>query len=145
VEAAPPGSVQVPPACGEPPRDVKRSFGASLLQSVMLLSVPGTGGVFTATVTVALSLGQGAIPATVYVYNPGVPVAGSNVPVEAAPPGSVQVPPACGEPPRLLKRSVAASVLQSVMLPSVPGTGGVFTATVTVALSLGHGAVPATV
>jgi hypothetical protein len=40
---------------------------------------------------------------------------------------------------------VAALEVHSVMLPFVPGSGGVLIVTVTVAFSSGQGAVPATV
>jgi hypothetical protein len=39
--------------------------GALVLQSVMLASFPAFGGVPSATVTVAIAFGQGAVPFTV--------------------------------------------------------------------------------
>ena len=59
--------------------------------------------------------------------------------------GPLHVPPASGVPPSCAKSDTAASLEQSVMAPFVPGSGGVLMATVTVALSEGHGATPLTV
>ena len=71
-------------------------------------------------------------------------VAGSIMPPVTAL-GPLQVPLASGVPPSCAKRLAGASDAQSVIDPSVPAVGGVFTVTVTVAVSSGHGAVPATV
>ena len=46
-------------------KDLLIEAGASVEQSVIVPSVPGSGGVLMVTVTVALSLGQGATPVTV--------------------------------------------------------------------------------
>ena len=59
--------------------------------------------------------------------------------------GPLHVPPASGVPPSCAKSEVAASDEHSVIVPSVPASGGVLMVTVTVALSSGHGVVPATV
>ena len=59
--------------------------------------------------------------------------------------GPLHVPPASGVPPSCAKSEVAASEEHRVIAPSVPTSGGVLIVTVTVAVSSGHGAVPATV
>ena len=82
------------------------------------------------TVTVALSSGQGAVPATVYVYTPAFIVAGSIKP-PATPLGPLHVPPASGVPPSCAKSDTATSLLHNVIAPSVPGSGGVLIVTVT--------------
>ncbi len=110
----------------------------------MVPFVPGSGGVLIDTVTVALSSGHGAVPLTVWVYTPALIVTGSIIPPTTAL-GPVHVPPASGVPPSCAKSDAAASVEQSVIVPSVPGSGGVLIVTLTVEVSSGHGAVPTTV
>ena len=77
-------------------------------------------------------------------YTPAVIVAGLNMP-PATGEGPLHVPPASGLPPSCASRPTAAPLLQSVVLPSVPAVGGLFTATVTVEVAAGQGAAPATV
>ena len=138
------GPLHVPPASGVPPSCAKSEAGASLLQSVIVPSVPGSGGVLITTVTVALSSGQGAVPATVYVYAPASIVAGSIMPPTTAE-GPLHVPPALGVPPSCAKSEAGASLLQSVIVPSVPGSGGVLITTVSSAIAFGQGEIPDTV
>ena len=106
------------------------------------------GAVVTAMVTVAVALGQGDVPFTVYVYVPAVFVPGVNVPDE--PPVSAEgpdhVPPEFGVPPNKENKFNAASFEQTVVLPFVPAVTAVFTVTVMVATDVAaQGAMPCTV
>ena len=71
------GPLQVPPASGVPPNELINPTEALLLHTVSVPFVPAFGAAFSVTVTVAVEFAQGATPATVYVYTPGVIVAGS--------------------------------------------------------------------
>ena len=86
---------------------------------------------------------HGAVPVMMYLYAPAVPVAGLNWPVgKGWFEGSSHEPLPPGEPPSALMRLTVAPVLQSVSVPLVPAFGAWFSTTVTVAESLGQGAVP---
>jgi hypothetical protein len=111
---------------------------------VILPFVPATGAATTLTVTVALALVHGAVPATVYVYTPGCEVPGVNVP-DVAPPGPLQVPVASGVPPNRAKRENGAPLLHTVVDPLAPAFGAVTMETETTAVALAQGAVPGTV
>ena len=65
-------------------------------------------------------------------------VAGSNCPPFTGL-GPLQMPPLSGVPPRPVIRPVDGLVAQSVSAPSVPGSGGVLSVTVTVLLALVQG------
>ena len=84
--------------------------------------LPALGDAVTFTVTVALAFVHGAMPATVYTYDPGVLSAGSKMP-DDKPPGPFHVPPASGIPPRDAIKALGADDAQSVRLPSVPALG----------------------
>jgi hypothetical protein len=110
-----------------------------VLHKVSAPSPPALGGVFTETIMFALLFGQGDTPFTVYVYAPGALVPGTKEPLNAPPPGAVQVPPAFGEPPSCANSGVMGDVEQSVIAPLVPAFGGDCSNTVTVLLALVHG------
>ena len=137
-----PAGVHVPPAAGEPPKELNRFTAAPLLQSVIAPFVPAFAAVFTVTATVAVAFAHGATPVTVYVNVPATLVPGVNVP--RLPPVSPadHVPPACGEPPSELNRFTGEPLLQSVIDPFVPAFAAVFTVTATVAVAFAQGAVP---
>ena len=82
---------------------------------------------------------------TVYVYVPGMEIPGVNNPVVLLPVGSVHDPPGSGVPFKPAINEVAGLVAHRTKPPSTPGSGGVFTATVTDADSAGQGAMPLTV
>src|SRR6476620_4219775 len=96
------------------------------------------------TITVAVSLPHGETPFTVYVYVPAASTSGSNIPVPLGNAGD-QVPPGCAEVPSNPNKSIAGSVVQIFNTASLPAFGGGMIETVTVAVSFGHGDVPATV
>jgi len=62
-----------------------------------------------------------------------------------ATPPKVHAPPVFGEPVNLVKRSTAGPLLHVLKVPFPPAETAGFTETVSVAVALGHGAVPGTV
>ena len=138
------GPLHVPPTCGAPPSAAKSEVDGLLMHKVSASSVPAFGGATSVTVTVLLAFTHGAGTTMVYVYTPGVIVAGSYCPPTTAL-GPLHAPPRSGVPPSSAKRSMAASVLHSVMVPGVPASGASTTVTVMLASSAGQGALPATV
>ena len=76
---------------------------------------------------------------------PGSSIAGSSPPPKGAPLGAVQEPTPSGFPPSWVTNMIGAFELQSVIVASVPASGGVLSFTVTVAEELGQGAEPFTV
>ena len=60
-----PAGVHVPPAAGEPPKELNKFAAAPLLQKTLVPFVPAFAAVFTVTATVAMAFVQGAVPVTV--------------------------------------------------------------------------------
>ena len=60
-----PAGVHVPPAAGEPPKELNRFTAAPLLHRVTEPLLPAFAAVFTVTATVAVAFAQGAVPVTV--------------------------------------------------------------------------------
>jgi hypothetical protein len=71
-------------------------------------------------------------------------MAGSKVPENAAPPGAVQLPPACA-PVSEANNATGAAVVHSASDPFVPASGASASVTMTDALVLGQGEAEATV
>ena len=88
---------QVPPASGVPPKTVNKSTGVLVVHKSIVPLVPASGNGLTVTVTEADASGQGATPATIYVYTPAGSNAGLKIPL---PPesGGTQTPPKSGWP-----------------------------------------------
>ena len=60
-----PPKVQLPPACGDPPKELKRFTAEPLLHRVIEPFEPAFAAGFTVTATVAVAFAQGAVPVTV--------------------------------------------------------------------------------
>ena len=60
-----PAGVHVPPAAGEPPKELNKFAAAPLLQKALVPFVPAFAAGFTVTATVAVEFAQGAVPVTV--------------------------------------------------------------------------------
>ncbi|MBZ0254146.1 MAG: hypothetical protein K8I02_12470, partial [Candidatus Methylomirabilis sp.] len=104
--------------------------------------VPAFAGATSATVTVAVEFAHGATPVTVYTYGPGTIEAASYIPPTTGL-GPLHVPPAAGAPPKESRRLIAAPFAQMLIERLVPALTGFCSATVTVAVALAQGAVPA--
>lgn len=130
----------MPPDAGLPVSQVRGSIGAALAQIENGPPLPASGACTTLMVTVLVAEGHGAVPATVYVYEPGASAAALNVGPWAAPFGSVHVPPADGPPPKALtKLNGAPLLLQRAWFPLVPAETAVEMVTSTCAEVAGQG------